>query len=73
MSQHDGSASAPDRLSVEQLLDTLFDLFARDADEAATELQRRHQVYGFDCFTTHQPYLEALGQVIAAYRSTGRA
>ncbi len=67
------AAGAPDRLSVEQLLDTPFALFARDADEAAGELRRRHQVYGFDCFTTHQPYLEALGQVIAAYRSTDPA
>lgn len=67
------AAGAPDRLSVEQLLHTPFALFARDADEAADELQRRRQVYGFDCFTTHQPYLEALGQVIAAYRSTDPA
>lgn len=67
------AASAPDRLSVEQLLDTPFALFARDADEAAEEVQRRRQVYGFDCFTTHQPYLEALGQVIAAHRSSDPA
>jgi hypothetical protein len=26
--------------------------------------------YGFDIITTHQPILEPLGQVIAAYRAT---
>lgn len=64
------AARAPDRLSLEQLLDTPFALFARDADEAAEVIQRRREIYGFDCFTTHQPYLEALGEVIAAHRST---
>jgi hypothetical protein len=61
-------AGAPE-LTVEQVLDTPFALFARDAASAAEELRRRQQVYGFDSFTTHQPNLEALGGVIAAYRS----
>lgn len=67
------AASAPDRLSVDKLLDTPFALFARDVQEAADELRRRQQIYGFDGFTTHQPYLESLGQVIAAYRSADPA
>lgn len=64
------AANAPG-LAVEQLLDTPFVLLARDADEAADELRQRQQVYGFDSVTTHQPNLEALGEVIAAYRAAG--
>jgi hypothetical protein len=30
------------------------------------QLRRRQRVYGFDSVTTRQPYLEALGEVIAA-------
>ncbi len=59
------AAMAPDRFSVDMLLETPFALFARTPEEAAAELRRRHEVYGFDCFTTHQPSMEALGQVIA--------
>lgn len=59
-------------LTVEQLLDTPFALFARDAAQAADELRRRQEVYGFDSVTTHQPYLEDLGRVIAAYRRAAR-
>ena len=55
-------------LGVEQVLDSPFVLFARDDQEAADELRRRHERYGFDSVTTHQPSMEALGQVIAAYR-----
>jgi hypothetical protein len=33
------------------------------------ELRRRQQMYGFDSVTTHQPNLEALGEVIAACRA----
>jgi probable F420-dependent oxidoreductase len=58
-------------ITAEQLLDTPFVLLARDAAQAADELRRRQQVYGFDSVTTHQPSLEPLGEVIAAYR--GRA
>ncbi len=61
--------AAVPHLSVEQVLDTPFALLARDADEAAAELHRRRAVYGFDCVTTHQPSLAALGAVIAAYRA----
>jgi len=53
----------------EVLLESPFMLLAKDADTAATELHRRHEVYGFDSVTTHQPSYEALGEVIAAYRS----
>lgn len=56
---------------MEQLLDTPFVLLARDAQQAATELVRRQQTYGFDSVTTHQSNLDALGHVIAAYRASG--
>jgi hypothetical protein len=56
-------------ITAEQILDTPFVLLAQDAGQAADELRRRQQVYGFDSVTTHQPSLEPLGEVIAAYRS----
>ena len=55
-------------LTAEQILDTPFALFARDADLGAEELRRRHERYGFDGVTTHQPEMEALAEVMAAYR-----
>ena len=61
------AAEAPG-LSVELLLDSPFVLLARDSEEAADELRRRQERYGFDSVTTHQPHLEALGRVIDAYR-----
>jgi probable F420-dependent oxidoreductase len=61
------AAAAPE-LTVEQILDTPFALFGRDAGHAAEELRRRQALYGFDGVTTHQPEMEALGEVIAAYR-----
>jgi len=64
-------AASGSNLTVEQLLDTPFVLLARDADQAATELRRRQEVYGFDSVTTHQPNLEALGEVITAHRARG--
>ena len=64
------AAAVPD-LSVEQILDTPFALFARDAEAGAEELRRRHQQYGFDSITTHQPEMEALAEVMAAYRRAG--
>jgi hypothetical protein len=63
-------ASAPG-VTAQQVLDTPFALLAPDADRAAAELRRRCETYGFDSVTTHQPSLEALGQVIAAYRAAG--
>ena len=62
-------AGAPG-LTVEQVLDTPFALFARDASEAATELRRRHDVYGFDGVTTHQSEMDGLAGVMAAYRTS---
>ena len=56
-------------LTVHQLLDSPFVLFARTAEHGAEELRRRQEVYGFDSVTTHQPHLEALGRIIAAYRA----
>lgn len=61
-------ASVPG-LTVDQLLDSPFVLFAPTAEHGAEELRRRQAVYGFDSVTTHQPHLEALGQVITAYRA----
>lgn len=53
-------------ISAEQLLDTPFVLLARDGSQAAEILAQRHEEFGFDSFTTHEPNLEALGQAIAA-------
>ena len=61
-------AAAVPVLTAEQILDSPFVLYARDAQAAAEELRRRHERYGFDSVTTHQPSMEPLGQVIAAYR-----
>ena len=57
-------------LTAEQLLDSPFVLLAGDARAAAEELRRRQERYGFTSVTTHQPYLEPLGEVIRAYRSS---
>lgn len=65
-------ASTPG-LTVEQILETPFALFARDAGQAADELRRRQALYGFDSVTAHQPSMEALGEVMAAYRGTAGA
>ncbi len=66
------AADAPG-VTAAELLDSPFVLFARDEDEAARELRRREELYGFDGVTTHEPYLEALGEVIAAYRARDAA
>lgn len=58
-------------LSAQQILDTPFALLAVDAHHAAEQLRQRHRLYGLDSVTTHQPYMEALGEVIAAYRDRG--
>lgn len=55
-------------MSAEELLDTPFVLLARDRTHAAEILTERHERFGFDCFTTHQPSLDALGDLISAYR-----
>lgn len=67
------AASASGHLTVEQLLDTPFVLLARDVGQAVEELRRRQELYGFDSVMTHQPNLEALGEVIAAYRAAETA
>jgi len=53
-------------ISPGQLLDTPFVLIARDGSHAAEILAQRHEDFGFDSFTTHEPNLDALGDVIAA-------
>lgn len=66
-------AADADDATVGQLLDTPFVLLAQDPRLAADELRRRQQVYGFDSVTTHEPNLEALGEVMAAYRTAGNS
>ena len=56
-------------ITADQLLESPFVLLAADATAAAEELRRRQQVYGFESVVTHQQHLEALGEVIAAYRA----
>jgi hypothetical protein len=63
------AAAAGGQLTMAQLLDTPFVLLAQDVGHAVAQLRRRQQVYGFDSVTTHQPNLEPLGEVIAAYRA----
>ncbi len=53
-------------LPAERARNSPFVLLARTAEEAVDELLERHERYGFDSVTTHQPNLEPLGQVIAA-------
>lgn len=53
-------------MSAAQLLDTPFIVLARDRSHAAEILIQRHEEFGFDSFTTHEPNLDALGDVIAA-------
>jgi len=55
-------------MTAEEIQASPFVLYAETADEAAGELRRRREVYGFDSVTTHQPSMEELGKVIAAYR-----
>jgi probable F420-dependent oxidoreductase len=55
-------------LSTEQLLDTPFVLLARDPSHAAEIIAERHERFGFASFMTHEPNLEAFGEVISAYR-----
>lgn len=55
-------------VSAEELLDTPFVLLARNAKHAAEIITERQRRFGFDSFITHEPNLEALGQVIAAHR-----
>ncbi|MGN6792540.1 MAG: TIGR03621 family F420-dependent LLM class oxidoreductase [Streptosporangiaceae bacterium] len=62
-------AGAVPWMTAEEIEASPFVLYAKTADEAAAELRRRHELYGFDSVTTHQPSMEELGKVIAAYRS----
>jgi len=66
-------AAAVPWLTADEILASPFVLYAADAEEAAGELARRREIYGFDSVTTHQPSMEALGEVIAAYRGRDTA
>lgn len=55
-------------MSAADILDSPFVLLAGDPVEAAAELRRRQEVYGFDEVTTHAQNLEPLGMVMEAYR-----
>lgn len=61
-------ADAFETVSAERLLDTPFVLLARNPAHGADIIAERHERYGFQGLTTQEPYLEALGQVIAAHR-----
>jgi probable F420-dependent oxidoreductase len=61
-------ADAVPWMTAEEVMSSPFVLYSETADEAAAELTRRHEAYGFDSVTTHQPSMEELGKVIAAYR-----
>jgi probable F420-dependent oxidoreductase len=61
-------ADAFETVARERLLDTPFVLLARDRAHAAELIAERCDRFGFDCFSTHEPYLDALGELIAAYR-----
>jgi probable F420-dependent oxidoreductase len=52
-------------ITAEQLLDTPFVLLAQDATHATEILAQRHEHFGFDSFTTHEPNLDSLGQILA--------
>jgi hypothetical protein len=56
-------------LTPAHVLDSPFVLLAYDNEHAVDELIARRARYGFDSITTHEPNLEALGEVIAAYRA----
>ena len=55
-------------MTAEEILASPFVLYAETAARPRRNSARRHELYGFDSVTTHQPSMEALGQVIAAYR-----
>ncbi|MDL5156426.1 TIGR03621 family F420-dependent LLM class oxidoreductase [Actinomycetospora termitidis] len=64
------AAAVGDRITVDELLDTPFVLFAPSAADAAEELERRRVRYGLTSVTTHEPSMSALGEVLAAYRAS---
>jgi probable F420-dependent oxidoreductase len=53
-------------IAAEQLLDTPFVLLAHDASHATEILAQRREEFGFDSFTTHEPNLDVLGEILAA-------
>ena len=62
-----------DEITVEDLLDTPFLLFARTAEDAAAELERRTLRWGVSSWCTHTPSGVPLAQVAAAYRARAAA
>lgn len=55
-------------VSAAQILDSPFVLLSPNPEQAAAELRRRRTMFAFDSITTHQPSMEALGEVLAALR-----
>ena len=55
----------------ELMLDTPSLLLAENAEQAAIELRRRHEVFGFDSVTVQGSRMAELGKVMAAYRALG--
>ena len=58
-------------ITVADLLDTPFLLFAATAQDAAAELARRTRRWGVSSWCTHTPSGPALARVAAAYRALG--
>ena len=58
-------------ITVEDLLDTPFLLFAATPEDAAAEVARRGERWGVSSWCAHTPSGPALAQVAAAYRARG--
>ncbi|WP_088317837.1 TIGR03621 family F420-dependent LLM class oxidoreductase [Kineosporia sp. R_H_3] len=66
-------AAEGDDITAAELLDTPFLLFARTAEDAAAELERRTARWGVSSWCTHTPSGVPLAQVAAAYRARAAA
>jgi probable F420-dependent oxidoreductase len=62
------AAKVPE-LTVDDVLTSPFVLLAGSPEAAAAQLLQRQETYGIDSWTTHEPNLEAFGEVIAACRA----
>jgi probable F420-dependent oxidoreductase len=56
------------RLTVEELLDTPFFLYAASVEDAVAELERRRARWGITSWCTHGPSVPALAEVVKAVR-----
>jgi probable F420-dependent oxidoreductase len=69
--QHEAEsiAAAVPELTVDDVLTSPFVLLAESPEGAAAQLRQRQEIYGINSWTTHEPNLEAFGEVITAYRA----